>query len=137
MKQDKAVLLLEDNKIEAMKVQRAFKKLGIQHPLFVCENGIEGLNWLNAHVDNPPGIILLDLNMPKMNGLEFLKSIKEDERFSFIPVVILTTSKDYEDRKESYELQAAGYMVKPVHYADYLHVIKTIDSYWEKSELPF
>ncbi len=137
MDRSKVVLLLEDNKLEIMKARRAFDKLGITNPLAVCENGVEGLAWLREHEVDLPGIILLDLNMPRMNGLEFLKIVKEDDVFRNIPIVVLTTSTDLGDRIDCYNKQVAGYMVKPLKFGDYLNVIQTIETYWEKSELPY
>ena len=81
-------------------------------------------------------IILLDLNMPRMNGIEFLKVIKEDEVLKIIPVIVLTTSKEEQDRLESYKLSVAGYMLKPVNYLQFVDTMRTIDLYWTLSKLP-
>ena len=83
-----------------------------------------------------PCIILLDLNMPKMSGIEFLRIIRQDEKFRRIPVVVLTTSNDERDRVESFNLCIAGYMLKPVDYQQFVDVVRTIDLYWTLSEFP-
>ena len=98
----RAILLLEDDLIDVMTVQRALEDLKIRNRLIIQSNGIEGLKFLNQSRELP-GIILLDLNMPKMNGLEFLKSIKEDIRFQQIPVIVLTTSKEQQDKLMSFQ----------------------------------
>lgn len=120
-----------------MKVQRTFDKLGIEKTLHICQDGIEGLEWLEKNKEDLPSVILLDLNMPRMNGLEFLAQIKEDDSFKFIPVIILTTSNNQKDKEESYRLSVAGYVVKPVEYGEYLSTMKKIKEYWEKCELPY
>jgi len=137
MKSTRTILLVEDNKIEAMKVRRAFKKLGVVNDLHISPNGLEALSYLKEQEHNLPGLILLDLNMPKMNGLEFLHEIKQDDNFKKIPVVVLTTSKNESDRMQSFEHSVAGYMVKPVRYEAYLEVIQIIENYWKTSELPY
>ncbi len=137
MKGSKVILLLEDNTLEVMKFQRAFEKLKILNPLSVCHDGVEGIEWLNYHEEDLPGLIVLDLNMPRMNGIEFLQRLKQNEKYQHIPVVILTTSSNLEDRTACYQLQAAGYMVKPLKFGDYLNIIHTIGDYWQKSQLPY
>jgi len=87
--------------------------------------------------DNPrPCLILLDLNMPRMNGLEFLKVIKNDEELKKIPVVVLTNSKGDEDMLQSYRYGVAGYIVKPANYLQFIEVVRVIDLYWTISEIP-
>tara|TARA_R110001583_G_scaffold67308_3_gene192550 strand:+ start:2100 stop:2522 length:423 start_codon:yes stop_codon:yes gene_type:complete len=130
------ILLIEDDKIDVMTIKRAFKELKVTNPIEVCENGLEGLEYLNNSNNNIPGIILLDINMPKMNGLEFLQERQKDDKLKLIPVVVLTTSKAEQDRIESFKLGVAGYMIKPVDYLKFVEVLKTIDLYWTLSELP-
>ena len=89
----------------------------------------------NANNENP-SIILLDLNMPKMNGIEFLKVMKNDESLKRIPVIVLTTSQEEQDKIESFDLGVAGYMIKPVDYLQFVETMRTIDLYWTLSELP-
>lgn len=137
MKGLKSILLLEDDAIEVKKVHRALKKLDIPNNLVVCRNGVEGLDWLSSNPDNLPGTILLDLSMPKMNGFEFLDRIKQDSKYRKIPVVVLTTSNHQEDKLRSFDMQVAGYMVKPVRYSEFVKMLKTIKSYWNTSELAY
>lgn len=134
MKDQKSVLLLEDNAIEAKKVARAFDKLGFGNTLISKENGKEGLEWLEGNKEDLPGLILLDLNMPIMNGFEFLEKAKNHPEFKKIPVVIMTTSKQPSDKLKSFENYAAGYMVKPVRYSEFVDMMTSIKHYWNTSE---
>jgi len=135
MKNSKSILLVEDDEVDAMTVQRALREINITNRLDTVGNGEEALTFLNDPSNEKPGIILLDLNMPKMNGIEFLKIAKKDPLLMRIPVVVLTTSKADEDKVESFNLGVAGYMIKPVDYRKFVEVIKTIDLYWTLSEL--
>ena len=137
MKQDKTILLVEDDLVDAKIIQRLFKKLQVTNELTICDNGEIALQWLEDNKHNLPGLILLDLNMPRMNGLEFLKVIKNDELFKLIPTVVLTTSADPSDKKTSYEQQVAGYMLKSVNHDDFVKTIERIKSYWENCELAY
>jgi CheY-like chemotaxis protein len=143
MKNNLPVLLVEDDDVDIETVQRAFEKNRMTNPLYVAKNGEEALSLLRhegAYGDPgkwpPPRIILLDLNMPIMNGLEFLKIIKNDDMLKNIPVIVLTTSKEESDRVESFQLSTAGYIVKPVDFDKFVEVIATINLYWTLSELP-
>jgi CheY-like chemotaxis protein len=129
--------LVEDDIVDVMTIKRAFKDVKITNPMQICENGLVAFAYLRDQKNRKPGIILLDINMPKMNGIEFLKIIKEDEELKKIPVVMLTTSKAEQDKIESFNLSVAGYMIKPVDYLQFVEVIKTIHLYWTLSELPY
>ena len=131
-----SILLVEDDHVDIMTIKRAFKDLKITNPVNVCENGLEALDFLRNPQKQFPGVILLDLNMPKMNGIEFLQEIKDDEQFKSIPVVVLTTSKEEQDKVESFKLGVAGYMIKPVDYMQFVEIIRTIHLYWTLSEIP-
>jgi CheY-like chemotaxis protein len=131
-----SILLIEDDVVDVMAVKRAFRDLSIINPLIISSNGEEGLSRLRAEELPLPGLILLDLNMPRMNGIDFLRTIKQDSRLRRLPVVVLTTSKEDKDRLESFDLSVAGYMIKPVDYAKFVDVIRTIQLYWTLSELP-
>lgn len=136
MRSTKPVLLVEDDAIDTMTVRRAFRDLKLSNPLSHATNGEEALEYL-ANKENPrPCVILLDLNMPRMNGVEFMRAAKADPALRKIPVIVLTTSRDDRDIIESYKLSAAGYIVKPVDYKKFVEAIKTIDVYWTISELP-
>ena len=136
MKDSRPILLVEDDRVDAMTVNRALTDLEITNPLVHVVNGEEALAYLNDSGTANPCMILLDLNMPRMNGTEFLKALRDDERFRHLAVVVLTTSKDESDKIETFSLGAAGYMAKPVDYGQFVDVIKTIDMYWTLSELP-
>lgn len=130
------ILLVEDDIVDVMTVKRAFKEINITNSLSVTGNGEEALEYLKDENNEKPGLILLDLNMPKMNGIEFLKIIKNNEAHKSIPVVVLTTSKEEQDKLSSYNYSVAGYIIKPVDYMQFLEAVKTIRMYWTLSELP-
>jgi CheY-like chemotaxis protein len=136
MRNSKPILLVEDDSVDAMTVQRAFKDLKVTNPLAHSINGEEALAYLKDESNKKPCVILLDLNMPKMNGTEFLKVVKADDALKKIPVVVLTTSQEERDIVESFNLCVAGYIVKPVDYKKFVEAIRTIDLYWTLSELP-
>jgi len=136
MRQAKPLLLIEDDDIDAMTVRRALRDLRAPHTLVHAANTEEALEYLRDEMNKKPYIILLDLNMPKMNGIEFLKVVKADEQLRKIPVVVFTTSRNEKDILESFELSAAGYMVKPAGYKEFIDAVKTINEYWALSELP-
>jgi CheY-like chemotaxis protein len=136
MKNSKPILLVEDDNVDIMTVQRALKDLNIKNQLVSTANGEEALEYLRNNGNNKPSIILLDLNMPKMNGTEFLKIVKADETLKKIPVVVLTTSSQEQDIVESFEFSVAGYIVKPVDYAEFSEAISVINQYWSLSKLP-
>ena len=136
MRNSKPILLVEDDEVDTMTVQRAFKDLKVTNELVHRINGEEALKYLRAEDRQMPCVILLDLNMPKMNGVEFLKISKDDKKLKKLPVVVLTTSKEEHDIVESFELSVAGYIVKPVDYKRFVEAIRAIDLYWTLSELP-
>ena len=136
MRNLKPVLLVEDDSVDAMTVKRAFKDLRVMNPLTHRINGEEALEYLRDKSSEEPCVILLDLNMPKMNGIEFLKVVKADDVLKRIPVIVLTTSKEECDIMDSFKLSVAGYIVKPVNYTKFVETIRTIDLYWTLSELP-
>ena len=142
MRNNIPILLVEDDRVDVMTVQRAFKMNKITNPLHVSSNGEEALAYLR-HEDayselekSPrPGIILLDLNMPIMNGIEFLNVVKGDDNLRRIPVIVLTTSREEEDRINSYNFSVAGYIVKPVEFDKFVEAVRLLDLYWTLSEL--
>ena len=133
---NKPILLVEDDQVDAMTVRRALKELHILNPLIHVENGEEALGYLRDAANERPCIILLDLNMPIMTGIEFLQHAKRDDRLRRLPVVVLTTSEEQKDKIESFDLGVAGYMRKPVDYRQFVDVMRSIDTYWTLSELP-
>lgn len=130
---DKSILLLEDDMVDVMTIKRAIKQLNISNELIVKENGEEGLDYLKQCTELP-GLIFLDLNMPKMNGIEFLGAIKPNKKWAQIPIVVLTTSKNDEDKLATFSKGISGYMIKPVDYAQFKDMIETIKKYWNLSE---
>lgn len=135
------ILLVEDDEVDVMNVQRAFKKGDISNPLFIAGNGLEALAMLRGENDVPVPmptsrrLVLLDLNMPKMNGLEFLGALRGDPKLKSIPVVVLTTSDEDRDRIEAYNYNVAGYILKPVTSSSFTNVMATLNRYWSTCEM--
>ncbi len=136
MTPDQPVLLVEDDSIDAMTVRRALRELEAPNPLHHVTDGEQALAFLRDPAKPRPGLILLDINMPRMNGLEFLNHAKNDPTLCSIPVVVLTTSQEDTDRFNSFSKHVAGYMVKPVDYAQFVEVMRKIRDYWMASESP-
>ncbi len=136
MRSKKPILLVEDDRVDAMTIKRAFRDLRVTNRLDVVGNGEEALEYLRNPENEKPYIILLDVNMPRMNGIEFLRIAKKDETLKRIPAVVLTTSKGEQDKVDCFNLCVAGYMIKLVDYQQFVEVVKTIDLYWTLSELP-
>ncbi len=135
------ILLVEDDEVDVMNIKRAFKKSKIFNPLYVAGNGLEGLEMLRSPDGQPTvpdtrRLILLDLNMPKMNGLEFLQELRNDEELKRTPVIVLTTSDEDRDRIEAYNLNVAGYILKPVTFANFAEVMVALNKYWTLCEMP-
>jgi len=136
MRDSRPVLLVEDDTIDAMTVRRAFRDLKVTNPLVHTVNGEDALTHLREEASEAPCLILLDLNMPKMNGIEFLGVVKTDPALKKIPVVVLTTSSEERDVVESFRLSVAGYIIKPVDYRNFVEAMRTINLYWTLSEIP-
>ena len=128
------ILLVEDNLIEIMKMKRTISLLKLNHTLQEAKNGEEALQILEDKA-NMPDIILLDLNMPKISGIEFLKIIKANEDLKHIPTIILTTSSNQKDLLECYRTGMSGYVLKPLKYEDYVKKIESVLAYWSVNEL--
>jgi CheY-like chemotaxis protein len=131
------ILLVEDDEVDVLNVRRAFQKNNIANPLFVASNGLEALEQLRGNmIPRERRIVLLDLNMPKMNGIEFLRELRQDPELKLTPVVVLTTSNDERDRIEAYNLNVAGYLLKPVTFSNFCDVMTALNKYWALVELP-
>ena len=137
------VLMAEDNGHDIVATKRAWKENNIANPLYIVRDGEECLDYLHQRgkYSEPgsapqPGILLLDIKMPKMDGLAVLKQIREDQKLHRLPVVILTTSRAEEDRLKSYDLGANAYIVKPVGFQNLTGAVRTINLFWELVELP-
>lgn len=133
---NKPILLVEDDQVDVMTVKRALKEIHVTNPVVNMENGEEALKYLRDPNNAKPCIILLDLNMPIMNGIEFLQVDKHDTQLKRIPVIVLTTSEEQQDKVNSFDLGVAGYMTKPVDYRQFVEVMRSIDAYWTISEMP-
>lgn len=132
----KPILLIEDDRVDTMTVRRALKDLGAPNQLVHTTNGEEALEHLRSEENEHPCIILLDLNAPKMSGVEFLQVMKADELLNDIPVVVLSTSSEQRDMDETSKLGAAGYLVKHVDYEKFVETLGSIDRYWALIEEP-
>ena len=131
------ILLVEDDQVDVMNVKRAFDRNRIVNPLFVAGDGLEGLQMLrDGTVPDERRLVLLDLNMPRMNGIEFLRELRRDADLQHTPVVVLTTSNDERDKIEAYNLNVAGYLLKPVTFINFVEVMAALNKYWSLVELP-
>ena len=131
------ILLVEDDEVDVMNVKRAFQKNHIANPLFIAGNGEEALERLRGG-EIPKGrrIVLLDLNMPRMNGIEFLRALRADPELRATTVVVLTTSNDERDKVDAYDLNVAGYLLKPVTFSNFCDVMAALNKYWTLVEMP-
>jgi CheY-like chemotaxis protein len=135
------ILLVDDDDVDIMTLQRAFKRNNISNPLFIAMNGFQALDLLRGtngkeKITPAPRIILLDLNMPKMGGLEFLKEMRNDPEIKNISVFVLTTSNDDKDKVEAYNYNVAGYIVKPITFEAFVTAIGVLNSFWTLCEQP-
>ena len=131
------ILLVEDDQVDVMNVTRAFERNKIANPLFVAGDGIEALALLRSgKIPRDRRLILLDLNMPRMNGIEFLRTLRADEELHLTPVVVLTTSDDERDKIHAYDLNVAGYLLKPVTFVNFVEAMAALNKYWTLVELP-
>jgi CheY-like chemotaxis protein len=131
------ILCIDDDQVDVMNVQRAFEKANIANPLFIATDGLEGLAMLRGEsMPKANRLVLLDLNMPRMNGIEFLRELRADPLLKQTSVVVLTTSNDTRDKVEAYNLNVAGYLTKPVTFANFVEVMVTLNKYWMLVEMP-
>ncbi len=143
MRNGSPLMIVEDNETDVICIKRAFEKNGVSKPIITAANGEEALAYLRGETSESivpgvriPNLILLDLNMPIMNGFEFLEVIKADERFRCIPVIVLTSSTSKVDMNDSYKNCVAGYIEKPLDPEEYSEIIKILDQYWTLNFLP-
>jgi CheY-like chemotaxis protein len=131
------ILIIEDNPVDLDLAKRAFQKSDILNPIQTARDGMELLayieRWLNG--EELPAIILLDLKLPKLNGLEVLKIIKQETICNNVPVIVLTSSSDLGDIRTAYECGANSYLIKPIGYDQFLELIFLINQYWIKSNI--
>ena len=136
MRNCKPILLVEDDRVDAETTHRALVELGVTNELIHKVNGEEALEYLRTESNIRPCAILLDLNMPKMNGFEFLEIVKRDEELKSIPIIILTASDADENVVRTFGLAAAGYVVKPADFQEFVDAMRIVDTYWTMSRLP-
>lgn len=131
------ILLVEDDSVDVMNVRRAFQKNNIANPLYVASNGVEALAMLRSNAV-PAGrrLVLLDLNLPRMNGIEFLTALRADPDLRSTIVVVLTTSNEERDKIQAYNLNVAGYLLKPVTFHSFVELMAALNKYWTLVELP-
>ncbi len=131
------IFLVEDDAIDVMNVKRAFAKNHIANPLFTAGDGVEALEKLRSgDVPRDRRIILLDLNMPRMSGIEFLRELRKDSELASATVIVLTTSNDERDKIDAYNLNVAGYLLKPVTFSNFCEVMTALNKYWTLVEMP-
>lgn len=132
-----SVLLVEDDEVDIMNVQRAFKKNNITNMLHIARNGIEALDiYKNKEVLPIPKVILLDINMPKMGGIEFLQEVRKDPILKSLSVFVMTTSNEESDKVAAYNLNVAGYILKPLSFESFVSAVATLNHYWKLCERP-
>ena len=134
---EKIILLVEDNADDEELTLRALKKNNIQNEVVVARDGVEALDYLfgtgayaGRDTSNVPSVTLLDLKLPKVDGLEVLKRLRADERTKFLPVVILTSSKEEQDLLNGYKFGANSYIRKPVDFAQFMEAVRNLGLYW-------
>jgi CheY-like chemotaxis protein len=129
------ILLVDDDDVDVMNVRRSFERGNISNELSVARDGIEALEMLRSDaLPRSRRIVLLDLNMPRMNGIEMLRELRADPDLHSIPVVVLTTSNEERDRADAYRLHVAGYLVKPVTQVAFVELMVTLNRYWRLAE---
>jgi CheY-like chemotaxis protein len=131
------ILLVEDDDVDVINVKRAFEKNKILNPLYVAANGLEALRMLrDGIVPLARRLVLLDLNMPGMGGIEFLRELRADPKLRATPVVVLTTSGDEKDRIDAYDFHVAGYLRKPVEFPRFMELTAALNKYWTLVDMP-
>ena len=134
------ILLVEDDEVDVMNVKRAFRKNNLTNPIFHAGNGIEALQILRgetaAEMIGLPRIILLDLNMPRMGGIEFLHELRKDAYLKNISVFVMTTSNEDKDKVDAYNLNVAGYILKPLSMESFVNAVSILKNYWTLCEYP-
>ena len=132
---DVGILLIEEDRVDIMTVQRAFKKNKVSNPLYIARTGVEALGMLKGEghekIDPPPGLILLDLNLPRMSGIEFLEKMRKDPELQNIRIIVLTSSNEPRDRDAAFKYEVDDYIVKPHSFDEFNRVIATVLAFWD------
>lgn len=136
MKNSRPILLIDDDSTDVLLFERALKRLEITSPMIRSSNGAEALEYMMDPSHKKPWIVLTDLNTPKMNGLDFLKTVKTDRMLKRTIVVVISGSSAEKDVDACFRLGAAGYITKPVDYEKLLDMVRTIHAYWSLSGIP-
>ena len=136
MRNSNPIMLIDDDRLDTITLQRAFVDLGIPNDIINMSSGKDAMQYLLCKENGEPSIILLDLNMPQMGGIEFLKVIKAEEQLRKIPVIIMSTSNYEEEVVEVFKLGAAGYILKTTDYKKFMESVNIIDQYWSLCKLP-
>jgi CheY-like chemotaxis protein len=134
-----SILLVEDDEVDVMNVQRAFRKNNIANPLVVANNGVEALRILreaNSSQHAKFKVVILDLNMPKMGGIEFLQEVRADPVLKPLNVFVMTTSNEESDKVAAYNLNIAGYILKPLSFDSFVQAISVLNHFWQLCERP-
>ena len=135
---DAGILLVEDDRVDVMTVQRALKKNGATNPLHIARTGVDALAMLRGagqpKLDPPPALILLDLNLPKMSGIEFLQEIRTDPELSSLKVIVLTSSNEPGDKAAAFKYEVEDYIVKPHSFDEFAQAMNAILTYWEPED---
>jgi CheY-like chemotaxis protein len=130
------ILLVDDDEVDVLTIKRAFQRNRLTNPIHVAHNGLEALERLRDGPLGPRLLVLLDINMPKMNGIEFLRAIRADPALQATSVVVLTTSNEERDRVDAFKLNVAGYLLKPVSFGNFIDLMATLNKYWTLVEMP-
>ena len=135
---DAVILLVEDDRVDIMTVQRALKRLDVSNPLYVARTGVEALGMLRGDgypkIEPTPSLILLDLNLPKMGGIEFLKELRADPALSVLRVIVLTSSNEPGDRAAAFEYEVDDYIVKPHSFEEFSNAMSILLADWTRDD---
>ena len=137
MKNTRPILLVEDDQADAYITQQALNTINVANKLIHQPGGEEAIEYLRDSANDSPCLVLLDLNMPRMSGFDFLRIVKADQELKRTPIIILSTSDSNRNVQECYELGAAGYIVKPVDFNQFVDAMHALDSYWSLNNLNF
>ncbi|PVV20319.1 MAG: two-component system response regulator [gamma proteobacterium symbiont of Ctena orbiculata] len=136
LNKDETIMLIEDDRVDIMTVQRALKKNNISNPLHIARTGLEALDMLRGtngaqKISPLPALVLLDLNLPKMSGIEFLRELRNDSELKSLHIIVLTSSNEPKDRAAAFEYEVDDYIVKPHSFDEFTRAVATILALWE------
>lgn len=136
LNKDETIMLIEDDRVDIMTVQRALKKNNISNPLHIARTGLEALDMLRGtngaqKISPLPALVLLDLNLPKMSGIDFLRELRNDSELKSLHIIVLTSSNEPKDRAAAFEYEVDDYIVKPHSFDEFTRAVATILALWE------